>query len=125
MADMKEIFDRLNEVFQDVFDDETITVGPKTTAKDIDDWENSELFAAENLAVMKVIKEETGTVIDDARWNPNGGALGLGHPGAASGAQMLMFALMQLEKTGGRYASVSAACGGGLGVTVLLENLKV
>ena len=94
------------------------------TVKDIDDWENSELFAAENLAVMKVIKEETGTVIDSARWNPNGGALGLGHPGAASGAQMLMFALMQLERTGGRYSSVSASCSGGLGVTVLLENLR-
>lgn len=93
--------------------------------KDISDWENSELFAAENLAVMKAIKEETGTGIDRALWNPNGGALGLGYPGAASGAQMLMFALMQMEKTGGRYASVSAACGGGLGVTVLLENLRV
>ncbi len=92
--------------------------------KDIADWENSELFAAENLAVMKAIKEETGTVIDSARWNPSGGSLGLGYPGAASGAQMLMFAMKQLEKTGGRYAAVSAACGGGLGVTVLLENLR-
>lgn len=35
-----EIFDRLNAVFQDVFDDDTLTVTPNTTAADIEDWDS-------------------------------------------------------------------------------------
>ena len=37
---MQEIFDRLNEVFQDVFDDDSITVNANTTAADIEDWDS-------------------------------------------------------------------------------------
>lgn len=37
---MQEIFDRLNEVFQDVFDDDSITVTEQTTAADIEDWDS-------------------------------------------------------------------------------------
>lgn len=37
---MNEIFDRLNEVFQDVFDDDSITVNEHTTAADIEDWDS-------------------------------------------------------------------------------------
>ena len=35
-----EIFKKLNEVFRDVFDDESITVADETTAEDIDDWDS-------------------------------------------------------------------------------------
>ena len=38
--DEKVIYNRLNKVFRDVFDDDDITVGPKTTADDIDDWDS-------------------------------------------------------------------------------------
>ena len=38
----KELTKRLTEVFRDVFDDDSITVGPKTTAKDIEDWDSLE-----------------------------------------------------------------------------------
>lgn len=38
----EEIFDGLNEVFQDVFDDEDIVVNENTTADDIDDWDSLE-----------------------------------------------------------------------------------
>lgn len=38
----EEIFERLNEVFRDVFDDETIVVGETTTADDIEDWDSLE-----------------------------------------------------------------------------------
>ena len=38
--DRKEIFEGLNEVFRDVFDDETISVGETTTAEDIEDWDS-------------------------------------------------------------------------------------
>lgn len=40
--DSKVIYDRLNKVFRDVFDDDTITVNSKTTADDIDDWDSLE-----------------------------------------------------------------------------------
>lgn len=39
---IEEIFEGLNEVFQDVFDDEDITVNENTTADDIDDWDSLE-----------------------------------------------------------------------------------
>ncbi|MGN1167790.1 MAG: acyl carrier protein [Lachnospiraceae bacterium] len=38
----EEIFDKLNEVFQDVFDDESIVVSDETTADDIEDWDSLE-----------------------------------------------------------------------------------
>lgn len=37
---MEEIFERLNEVFRDVFDDDSITVNESTTAEDIEDWDS-------------------------------------------------------------------------------------
>ncbi len=40
--DKKEVFRRLNKVFRDVFDDDSITVNPKTTADDIEDWDSLE-----------------------------------------------------------------------------------
>ena len=38
----KMIYARLNKVFRDVFDDDSITVNPKTTANDIEDWDSLE-----------------------------------------------------------------------------------
>lgn len=38
----EEVFATLNEVFQDVFDDESITVNEETTADDIEDWDSLE-----------------------------------------------------------------------------------
>lgn len=38
----EEIYEQLNEVFQDVFDDEDITVNDETTADDIEDWDSLE-----------------------------------------------------------------------------------
>ena len=40
--DNKTIYTRLNKVFRDVFDDDSITVTPKTTANDIEDWDSLE-----------------------------------------------------------------------------------
>ena len=40
--DSKMIYARLNKVFRDVFDDDSITVNPKTTADDIEDWDSLE-----------------------------------------------------------------------------------
>lgn len=38
--DREQIFETLNEVFRDVFDDDSITVGEDTTAEDIDGWDS-------------------------------------------------------------------------------------
>ena len=38
----EEIYEALNEVFQEVFDDDSITVNPETTAEDIEDWDSLE-----------------------------------------------------------------------------------
>lgn len=40
--DQRELFDRLNRVFRDVFDDDTLRVTPETTSDDIDDWDSLE-----------------------------------------------------------------------------------
>ncbi|MBR5500384.1 MAG: acyl carrier protein [Clostridia bacterium] len=42
MLTEKEIYERLNDVFQDVFDDDEITVSANTTAEDIEDWDSLE-----------------------------------------------------------------------------------
>ena len=42
MMTREEIFDGVNEVFRDVFDDDEITVGEETTADDIEDWDSLE-----------------------------------------------------------------------------------
>lgn len=53
----EEIYKALDEVFQDVFDDESIHVGPETTADDIEDWDSLEhinlVVAIENRFGMK------------------------------------------------------------------------
>ncbi len=53
----EEIYTKLNEVFQDVFDDDTITVNDATTADDIEDWDSLEhinlVVAVENAFNMK------------------------------------------------------------------------
>ena len=35
-----EVFERLNKVFREVFDDETITLSENTTANDIEGWDS-------------------------------------------------------------------------------------
>ena len=60
---MNEMYDRLNEVFRDVFDDETIVVNENTTADDIEDWDSLEhinlVVAIENEFGIKFSMGET------------------------------------------------------------------
>ena len=53
--DTKVIYDRLNKVFRDVFDDGSITVGPRTTADDIDDWDS-----LEHITLINAVEREFG-----------------------------------------------------------------
>ena len=62
----EEIFDNLNEVFRDVFDDETITVSENTTSNDIEDWDSLEhinlIVAVEKKFGMKFSMGEVTTM---------------------------------------------------------------
>ena len=94
------------------------------TVDDIDVFECNEAFAAQNLAVIKEMEIKSGKKIDMEKWNPNGGAIAFGHPNAASGARICLFCMKELERRGGRYGIFSSCCGGGQGVSVLIENLR-
>src|SRR5690606_36717354 len=86
---------------------------------DIDVIELNEAFAAQGLAVMR----ELGIADDDARVNPNGGAIALGHPLGMSGARLLMTVALQLQRTGGRYAICTMCVGVGQGIAMLIERV--
>ena len=70
------------------------------TLAQMDIIELNEAFAAQGLAVLR----DLGLKDDDARVNPWGGAIALGHPLGASGARLATTAVNQLHALGGRYA---------------------
>jgi acetyl-CoA acyltransferase len=80
--------------------------------------ELNEAFAAQALAVLR----DLGLADDDARVNPNGGAIALGHPLGASGARLAACAMNQLHRGGGRYALCTMCIGVGQGIAVVLER---
>ncbi|WP_208114954.1 3-oxoadipyl-CoA thiolase [Paucibacter toxinivorans] len=81
--------------------------------------ELNEAFAAQGLAVLR----DLGLADDDARVNPNGGAIALGHPLGASGARLVMTAVNQLHRTGGRYALCTMCIGVGQGIALIVERV--
>ena len=80
--------------------------------------ELNEAFAAQSLAVMR----ELGLKDDDARVNPNGGAIALGHPLGMSGARLVMTAMKELKRRKGKYALCTMCVGVGQGVALIIEN---
>jgi acetyl-CoA C-acetyltransferase len=78
--------------------------------------ESNEAFAAQAIAVSRALD------LDPARVNPNGGAIALGHPVGATGAILVVKALHELERTGGRAALVTMCIGGGQGVALAIER---
>lgn len=95
------------------------------TVRDIDIFECNEAFAAQNLSVIKEMERMTGEKIDMERWNPNGGAIAFGHPNGASGGRICLFTMKELIRRGGRYGIFSSCIGGGLGVSTLVENMRI
>jgi acetyl-CoA acyltransferase len=89
------------------------------TLDQFDVIELNEAFAAQGLAVMRALDLQD----DDPRVNPNGGAIALGHPLGASGARMVITAVNQLHRTGGRYALCTMCIGVGQGIAVILERV--
>jgi acetyl-CoA acyltransferase len=89
------------------------------TLADLDVIELNEAFAAQGLAVLR----ELGLADDDARVNPNGGAIALGHPLGASGARLVTTAVNQLHRIQGRYALCTMCIGVGQGIAVIVERV--
>ncbi len=81
--------------------------------------ELNEAFAAQGLAVLR----DLGLADDDARVNPNGGAIALGHPLGASGARLATTAVNQLHRIQGRYALCTMCIGVGQGIALVLERV--
>ncbi len=84
----------------------------------VDVIELNEAFAAQVLACTRSL----GLADDDARINPNGGAIALGHPLGMSGTRLLLTAARELRRSGGRYALCTMCVGVGQGYAVVLEN---
>ncbi|NGZ82705.1 3-oxoadipyl-CoA thiolase [Duganella aceris] len=89
------------------------------TIDQMDVIELNEAFAAQGLAVTR----DLGLADDAPHVNPNGGAIAIGHPLGASGARLVLAALHQLERTGGRYALCTMCIGVGQGIALVIERV--
>ena len=89
------------------------------TLDQIDVIELNEAFAAQGLAVLRLL----GLQDEDERVNAWGGAIALGHPLGASGARLATTAINRLHTTGGRYALCTMCIGVGQGIALVLERV--
>jgi len=83
---------------------------------DIDVFEVNEAFAAQALAVVRDLELPADKV------NPNGSGISLGHPIGATGCILVIKALYELQRIGGRYALVTMCIGGGQGIAAIFER---
>ena len=86
------------------------------SVSDIDLWEINEAFAGQAVACIK----DLGISYDIV--NINGGAVGIGHPLAATGTRLVLTLSHQLKETGSRYGVATACIGGGQGIAVVIES---
>jgi acetyl-CoA C-acetyltransferase len=84
---------------------------------DVDVIELNEAFAAQSLAVIKDLD------LDREKVNPNGGAIALGHPIAATGAVITTKILYEMERNGQNLGLVTLCIGGGQGIAMLIERV--
>ncbi len=89
------------------------------TLDQMDVIELNEAFAAQSLACIR----ELGLSDDDARINPNGGAIAIGHPLGVSGTRIMVSAARELQHNGGKYALVTMCIGVGQGYAVVIEKV--
>ena len=90
------------------------------TMDEIDVIELNEAFSAQSLACIR----QWGLADDDARINPNGGALALGHPLGMTGTRILQTAALELRRKQKKYALVTMCVGVGQGYAVIIENIR-
>lgn len=88
------------------------------TVEDIDRWEINEAFAGQAVACVKDLG------LDVEKVNVNGGAVGLGHPLAATGTRLVLTLAHELKRCGGRYGVATACIGGGQGIAMVIESLS-
>jgi acetyl-CoA acyltransferase len=84
----------------------------------IDVIELNEAFAAQSLAVIKVLG------IDPAKLNVNGGAIALGHPLGCTGAKLTATLLREMSRRNAKYGMVTMCVGGGMGAAGIFELLN-
>ena len=84
----------------------------------IDVIELNEAFAAQSLAVIKVLG------IDPAKLNVNGGAIALGHPLGCTGAKLTATILQEMKRRNARYGMVTMCVGGGMGAAGIFERIS-
>lgn len=84
--------------------------------EDMDLIEINEAFAGQVLACDKELK------MDMEKVNVNGGAIALGHPLGATGAILLTKAVYELQRSGGKYALITACIGGGQGIATIIRR---
>lgn len=84
---------------------------------DIDLWEINEAFAGQAVACMK----ELG--ISQEIVNINGGAVGLGHPLAATGSRLALTLAHTLKREGKKFGIATACIGGGQGIALIIEAI--
>lgn len=89
------------------------------TLADMDVIEINEAFAPQVLGCLRLLD----VAFDDARVNPNGGAIAIGHPLGASGARIALSAARELHRRQGRYAVVSLCIGVGHGIAMVIERV--
>ena len=89
------------------------------TLDDMDIIELNEAFSAQALACIR----EMGLNDDDARINPNGGAIALGHPLGVSGTRIVQTAALELQKQNKRYALCTMCIGVGQGYATIIERV--
>ncbi|TCN41392.1 acetyl-CoA C-acetyltransferase [Rhodococcus sp. SMB37] len=82
---------------------------------DVDLFEINEAFAAQCVAVIKMLE------LDADRVNIYGSGCSLGHPVAATGARMLTTLVHELRRRGGGVGVASMCAGGGIGSAVVIE----
>jgi acetyl-CoA acyltransferase len=87
------------------------------TLEDIGVIELNEAFAAQSLAVIKVLG------IDPSRLNPNGGAIALGHPLGCTGAKLTATLLREMARRKVKYGMVTMCVGGGMGAAGIFESV--
>ncbi|UOF91004.1 thiolase family protein [Fodinisporobacter ferrooxydans] len=88
------------------------------TLDDIDLIELNEAFAAQAVAVIRDLE------VDEAKVNPNGGAVALGHPIGATGAILTVKSLYDMKRRGLKRAIVTMCIGGGQGIATIFENIQ-
>ncbi|MEA1672527.1 3-oxoadipyl-CoA thiolase [Nitrospirillum sp. BR 11163] len=89
------------------------------TVADLDVIELNEAFASQGIAVLR----QLGIADDDARVNPNGGAIALGHPLGMSGARLVATAAHELAGSDARRALCTMCIGVGQGIASVIERV--